>query len=114
VRLLLDAHYSPKVAEQLSARGHDVMAAVADEDLRQLPDRELFAYAVTERRVLVTNDVADFIALAQQAAAAGEHHFGLVFTSDRSLPRSKGGIGRLVRALDELGDVAADATVWLG
>jgi predicted nuclease of predicted toxin-antitoxin system len=114
VRLLLDAHYSPKVAEQLTARGHDAVAAAADTTLRRLPDRELFAYAVAERRALVTNDVADFIPLAQQAAAAGEHHCGLVLTSDRSLPRSKRGIGRLVRALDGLGDVPGDSVLWLG
>ena len=111
---MLDAHYSPAIAKELTKRGHDAVSAVDDETLRRLSDRMLLSFAVAEQRVLVTNNAADFVPLALGAIEAGEHHYGLVLTSDRSFPRSKGGIGRLVRALDELGDVAADATVWLG
>lgn len=120
MRLLLDAHYSPAIAEQLRARGHDVVAAGERDDLRALPDDQLLAVATTEQRALLTNNVADFVRLIQRAAETGTRHFGLVLTSDRTLPRSTRAIGRHVRALEALlqarpaADGLADATIWLG
>jgi predicted nuclease of predicted toxin-antitoxin system len=120
VRLLLDAHYSPAIAEQLRERGHDVVAATERDELRALSDVELLAVAATERRALVTNNAADFVPLIRRAAEAGAHHSGLVLTSDRTLPRSTRAIGRHVRALEKLlrahpaDDGLADASVWLG
>lgn len=39
--LLLDEMFSPRVADQLQQRGHDVLALVADPDLRALADAEV-------------------------------------------------------------------------
>jgi predicted nuclease of predicted toxin-antitoxin system len=120
VKLLLDAHYSPAIAEQLRARGHDVVAAGDQDELRALPDDQLLAAATAEQRALVTNNVADFVPLIQRAAETGTRHFGLVLTSDRTLPRSARAIGRHVRALEKLlsahpdADALADTTVWIG
>ena len=119
MKLLLDVHYSPAIAEQLRKRGHDVVAAAGDDVLRRLSDHELLATAVAEQRALLTNDAADFVPLVQQAAEAGDRHYGLVLTSDRAFPRSTGAIGRLVGALEALlaahpaVDALADATAWL-
>lgn len=105
MRLLLDEMYSAVVAEQLRARGHDVVS-VYDPDHRRLegvPDEEVFAAALAEERALVTENVPDFRRLEADALARGEAHAVLVFTSNRQFPRGEPAtIGRLVEALDAL------------
>lgn len=119
MRLLLDEHYSPAIAEQLRQRGHDVVSVDERDDLRSSSDAELFAAARAERRALVTNNVVDFAPLVREATIQSEPHFGVVFTSDRSLPRAKRTIGRFVELLDELlaartaEDAMVDEVVWL-
>jgi hypothetical protein len=97
--------YPPAVAEQLRARGHDVVS-VHDTDYRRLegaPDDELFAAALAAYRALVTENVPDFRRLEAAALARGEPHAVLVFTSNRQFPRGEPGtIGRLVEALHTL------------
>ena len=102
LRLLLDEHFSPEVARQLRSRGHDVIAARERIELHGLTDRDLLAAAVEERRVLVTENVADFVELHRQSVVRGGPHAGLIFTSPRRFPRTRRAIGRLVRALDAL------------
>jgi hypothetical protein len=119
VRLLLDEHYSPKIAAELRKRRHDVVSATEREDLRGLADRELWNLASAERRAFITENVADFMPLVREAAAGGERHFGVVFTSPRSLPRSLGTIGAYVKRLDgflrehSALDALADRAHWL-
>lgn len=102
MRLLLDEHFSTAIAEQLRKRGHDVMAAAASPDLRHLDDAEVLAWATAERRVVVTEDAADYLALHQQHLSRGLRHRGIVLTNPRRFPRTQAGIGRLVSALDGL------------
>ena len=119
MRLLLDEHYSPKIAAELRKRGHEVVSAADRDDLRGLGDRELWNRAAAERRALMTENVADFMPLVRETAAQGERHFGVVFTSPRSLPRSLGTIGGYVKRLDsfirEHGalEALADKAHWL-
>jgi hypothetical protein len=119
VRLLLDEHYSPKIAAELRKRGHDVVSATERDDLRGLGDRELWSLASAEGRALMTENVADFMPLVREAAAGGSRHFGVVFTSPRSLPRSLGTIGGYVKRLDSFLrehstlDALADKAHWL-
>ena len=119
MRLLLDEHYSPKIAAELRKRGHEVVSAADRDDLRGLGDRELWNRAAGERRALMTENVADFMPLVREAAAGGERHFGVVFTSPRSLPRSLGTIGGYVKRLDSFlrehsaVDALADKAHWL-
>jgi len=119
VRLLLDEHYSPAIAQQLRQRGHDVESVDERDDLRSSGDVELLAAARAEHRAFVTNNVVDFAPLISDAALRGERHFGVVYTSDRSLPRAKRTIGRFVELLDELlaarpaEDAMVDEVVWL-
>jgi len=44
------------IAEQLRARGHDVVAAAETGRRRGTPDRELFAIAQVEKRAIVSDD----------------------------------------------------------
>jgi hypothetical protein len=120
VRLCLDEHYPPQIAVELRARGHDVVSVNERPELVSLSDAELLAAMAVERRALVTENVADFAPLARQLAATGEHHHGLVFTSPRSLPRSRRTIGVYVTALAALlerfpgRDALTGHTQWLG
>jgi len=120
VRLLLDEHYSPKIAAELRKRRHDVVSATERNDLRGLGDRELWDRASIEGRALVTENVADFMPLVREAAAEGRRHSGVVFTSPRSLPRGPRTIGRFVKGLGSFlrartaDDALADQGRWLG
>ena len=119
MRLLLDELYSRRIAEELRRKGHDVVCASERDDLRGLPDAELFEAARAERRALVTENWGDFRTLLEQSAAAGTAHFGVLFTSRRRLPRSAETIGLYVRVLDELlsghraEDALRDEVRWL-
>ncbi len=95
VRLLLDEMFSPTIAEELRRRGHDVLALVADAELRALSDPEVYTWAGEQRRRVVTENVKDFRTLV--ASSAGP---GVLFTSSGSFPRSRRDLGPLVRALD--------------
>jgi predicted nuclease of predicted toxin-antitoxin system len=100
VKLLLDEHYSPEIARQLRTRGHDVIAVAARADLTRLSDDELLRRMAQEPRTIMTNNVKDFMPLANRAAQGDDDHYGLLFTSDKGMPRRSDAIGRVVDALD--------------
>jgi len=102
LRLLLDEHFSTAIAEQLRKRGHDVIAGAALPELRHRDDAEVLTWATAQRRVVVTEDAADYLKLHEEHMSRGLRHRGLVLTSSRRFPRSRAGIGQLVRALDRL------------
>ena len=105
MRLLLDEMYPPVIAEQLRRRGHDADAVAARAELRALSDADLFACAQQERRVVVTENIDDFSAIANGHDQRGQAHHGLVLVHPRSYPRGEERtIGRMVTALDELLD----------
>jgi hypothetical protein len=120
VRLLLDEHYSPEIAEQLrAAHGHDVIHAAEVTEIKGRHDAVLLTWAVQNGRAIVTENVADFMPLHQEMIARGEHHHGLIFTNPRQLPRSKHTIGLFVRSLNGYlrtlpeGFTLADTINWL-
>jgi hypothetical protein len=102
VRLCLDEHYSPKIAERLREQGHDVVSVKERGELVALADRALLLRLTEERRALVTENAADFMPLVRELAAAGDEHFGVVFSSPRSMPRSRQTIGLFVDRLAEV------------
>ena len=105
MKLLLDEMYAATIAEQLRARGHDVVS-VHDPDYPRFEgaaDEEIFAAPLAEDRALVTENVPDFLRLEAEALAQGKPRPPLVFTSSRQFPRGDPAtLGRLVVALDEL------------
>jgi hypothetical protein len=112
VRLCLDQHYAPRIAAALRERGHDVIAAEAEGELRGLPDEELLAFCVRERRALVSENAADFMPLVHRLAARGDEHYGLVFSSPAPMPRGADTIGLFIEALDRLlGEYPAEAAL---
>ena len=98
MRLLLDEHLSPTIAEQLRKLGHDVIAVV-EAGLRQQPDTEVMAWAVGEGRAVVTANYQDFRRIHDVHLSRGDRHFGLILVPRRfSLARE--GFGRLIETLD--------------
>jgi predicted nuclease of predicted toxin-antitoxin system len=79
VRLLLDAHASgPNVGRGLEHKRHDVRALDQEPALEGLDDDEVLALAATERRILVTHNVADFPRILREWAAAQRTHAGVI------------------------------------
>ena len=114
MKLLLDEHFSPEIARQLRARGRDAVAARELPDLRVRTDADLLAWASADDRVLVTENVADFVELHRWAVLRSRSHAGLVFTSPKRFRRTRRAIGRLVKALDEFtgSDSDVEGRVW--
>ncbi len=88
--LLLDEMFSDDIAQQLRAKGYDVISAVADQTLVGLPDDQVLAYATTAGRALVTANIKDFVPLDGRYRAAGQSHAGLVLVSTKTFPQSRG------------------------
>jgi predicted nuclease of predicted toxin-antitoxin system len=103
VRLLLDEMISPRIARELREQGYDVCAIKKDRpDLAARGDHEIVRQMATERRAIVTNDVADFQAIHDRLLAAGEEHAGLIFTFDATLPRNREATGQWLQTLAQL------------
>ncbi len=103
MRLLIDEMYPPAIAEQLRRSGHDVDAVTAQAELRSLPDADLFRAAQDQRRVVVTENVADFIGIVNDFDRRGWVHHGLVLVDPGKYRRGDAStIGRMVTALARL------------
>jgi Domain of unknown function (DUF5615) len=100
VKLCLDEHYAVQIATELRGIGHDVDCVKERPELISLSDSDLLSLMTAERRALLTENVSDFAPLVRQILAAGESHYGIIFSSPRSMPRSRNTIGPFVAALD--------------
>jgi hypothetical protein len=102
VRLLLDEHLSPLVAELLRDRGHDVVAIKRDRpDVEGSSDHEVMEVAHRERRAVVTNNVKDFRPIAAARIVSGHGHGGLVLVP-ASVPRTRAAVGHVVAGLESI------------
>lgn len=95
MRLLLDEMYPQRLAKSLRDAGHEVVAVLERVDLRARPDADVARWARDHGHVVVTENVADFTALAR------DEPVGLLFVNGRRWPRSPGGLARLEVALDQ-------------
>ena len=104
MRLLLDEQIPASVARALRDRGHDAVSIQERIDLRGLADPALFAAAQADRRALVTDNVRHFRSEADLALAAGRDHYGVIFLTDKGMPRHRIGlfIREAVQRLDAL------------
>ncbi|RFU21151.1 DUF5615 family PIN-like protein [Geodermatophilus marinus] len=96
MRLLLDEMYPRRLAEQLRAQGHDVVAVVEIPELVGSSDLQVARRGQQDGRVVVTENVADYARLGP------DEHAGLVLVNARRWPRTTGGLPRLVQALGAL------------
>jgi hypothetical protein len=103
LKLLLDEMYPPSVADGLRSRGHDTVAIVERPELRSLSDPDVFAHAQGEQRTVVTENVADYVRIANRHDAGAIDHHGLVLVHPARYPRGNPRtIGAMVTALDAL------------
>jgi len=115
LKLLLDTHHSPVVAETLRADGHDVLAAAVVPTLARLEDDDLLRAAVEDDRAVVTENAKDFDRIVRAWSARGDHHVGIVFTSPRRYHRGSSAYpGILIAALRQLlADPPTEAGDWV-
>jgi hypothetical protein len=102
--LLLDEMFSGIIAEQLRAKGHDVLAVVADPALVGLADDQILAHASAAKRALVTANIKDFIPLDARYRAASQTHAGLILVSARTFPQDRTFTAAIISALSALLD----------
>lgn len=113
--LLLDEMLSPKIAEELRQRGHDVYAIAERPDLRGLGDAQVLAIGAEEDRAVVTLNIADFAALHADWQATGRSHGGLVHVASSTFPQDRAFLGALVASLDraaQADDVPGADETW--
>ncbi len=87
--LLLDEMFSDDIAQQLRAKGYDVVSVVADRALAGLPDDQVLGHATTEGRTLVTANIKDFVPLDTRYRAADQSHAGLILVSTKTFPQNR-------------------------
>ena len=105
--LLMDEMFSGDIAERLRAKGHDILAVVADPALIALPDEQILAHAASTRRALVTANIKDFIPLDTRYRAASQAHSGLILVSARTFPQDRSYTAAITSALSILLDQPA-------
>lgn len=101
MRLLLDEHMSPAIAEQLRLRGHDVVSA-AEAGVAGLDDAQVLSCAVRDRRVVVTSNIKDFRPLHAAYLTMSTVHYGIVMVPMGKYSQVRDQLGPLITALDQL------------
>ena len=110
IRLLLDEDIPILLAQVLRERGYDVVHAT-EEGLSGATDDRVFEQAFAHGRVLLTHNVADFLALTERRAVEERPHRGLFLAPQ--LPFGEL-LRRTLRALrDRTADDLVNAVVWM-
>jgi predicted nuclease of predicted toxin-antitoxin system len=112
MRLLLDAHISPAVAQGLQHGGVDTLSLRDWLDGRYLDasDEVILTAAFADERVLVTFDLRTIPSLLRVWAETGQQHAGIILVDDRTIRQED--VGGLLRALRQL--VEQDGSVpWI-
>ncbi len=102
MKLLLDEMVSAVVAEQLRDRRRDVEAVSERRELRGLGDADLFEYAQTVERSIVTYNRDDFLELDRRYRGQNRRHCGMVMLNPRRFQQGSASVGSLVTSLDRL------------
>jgi hypothetical protein len=99
VRLFMDEMFSPVIAAALREQGDDVIAVAERGELRAMNDEEVFAWATSQGRWLLTENVKDFGPILLRALQADAPVTGILFTSSRGFLRSRKDPGSLIQAI---------------
>jgi hypothetical protein len=98
---------SPAPSPCSCAKGHGVLAVVADPALVALPDEQILARAASTGRALVTANIKDFIPLDGRHRAASQAHAGLILVSAKTFPQDRSYTAAITSALSALLDQPA-------
>ena len=101
MKALLDEQLSPRIAELLRDRGHDVQPVVERRDLAGRSDRVILEVAAAEERAVITNNVKDFRPLAAERLARGESHAGLILLPS-TRTRTRSAVETLTNAIEKV------------
>jgi predicted nuclease of predicted toxin-antitoxin system len=82
IRLYLDEDVNVLVADLLKARGFDTLT-VRDASQLQASDEDQLAYAVNQKRALVTHNRSDFEELIQTYFDTERKHYGVILAVRR-------------------------------
>ena len=99
MKLLLDEMYPAALGDALTAAGIEAVT-VSGLGMAGTPDPDVFAYAVTEQRAVLTENVADFVAIAAQHSTIGAQHHGLLIALSNRFSRRPSGYRRIVAAIN--------------
>ena len=99
MKLYLDENISPIIAKKLREKGIDTIS-VHENLMRSKSDIEQLEFAISEKRTIVTYDIADFLELAKDYIARGKAHCGIILISNKSIPA--GNLTKLALALEKL------------
>lgn len=102
MRLLLNEMYPATLARALRSAGVDTVAVDEHQPFRGLSDEELLTVATRERRVIVTENVSDFMRLTGEWAATRREHAGVIVALSSRFSRSPAGQTDLVERLTGL------------
>jgi len=83
IELYLDEDVHVLVADLVRAKGFKITTA-RDEGQLTTTDEEQLAYAVSQKKTLVTHNRVDFEALVQQYFADNKMHYGVIFATRHS------------------------------
>lgn len=86
MRWLIDEMLPPSVARELNGRGHDAVS-VYDLDMAGADDHEVFDRAVADRRVIVTENFADYSLALNARLSRDQPCVPVVFVRKPALPR---------------------------
>jgi len=113
VKLLLDEMHPATLAEAFRTANIDAVT-VSDLALAGRSDLYVFAAAVADGYVLLTENVADFARIAADHITAGYHHLGVLIALSSRFSRRPAGRGPLVAAVLALThEPLADRVVFL-
>lgn len=99
MRFLLDEMFGERVAELLTEKGHDALH-VGGIGMGGAPDADVLERAAHDRRIVVTENAADFLPLLDQRQAAGLRMTPVLIA--RTVGRGSGGAlhADVARAID--------------
>lgn len=86
---------------KLRKAGHNVVTA-AEAALLGQPDRVVLAYAVKEKRIVLTRNCDDFVAESEALKADREHHYGILLLYVKNDPEKDMSYDDIVAAVDNI------------
>lgn len=110
IKLYLDEDVPEAIAHALRLRGHDVLT-VKEAGRKGFSDIEQLNYALSEDRVIVSHNIADFCRIHADFMKKGYEHNGIILS--RQLP-----IGMIVNAILQLlanltQEIITNNVIWL-
>ena len=100
MKWLLDEMLPAATCRQLARRGHDAIS-VYDVNLGGADDARVFDAAVSEQRVMVTENFADYAILLEQCVSTGAPCVPVVFVRKTGSSARRALAARLAKRLDD-------------